>query len=126
MASREGGLLAWQWRGYARNHRDRLNLLLHFVAVPMFIAGALATVVQLAHGLWISAAIAFATMAVAFALQGIGHKREAEAPVPFDGPLDFVSRVFVEQFVTFPRFLLSGDWMRQMARAEDSNRGPHG
>ena len=40
---REGGLLAWQWRGYAAAHRDRVNLLLHLVAVPAFIAGVLAT-----------------------------------------------------------------------------------
>ena len=26
--AREGGLIAWQWRGYERTHRDRLNLLL--------------------------------------------------------------------------------------------------
>ena len=34
---REGGLLAWQWRGYAEAHRDRANLLLHMLGVPVFI-----------------------------------------------------------------------------------------
>ena len=53
---------------------------------------------------------------VAFLLQGAGHKREAEAPVPFDGPLDFVGRVLVEQFITFPRFVLSGLWLRNLTR----------
>jgi hypothetical protein len=112
---RDGGLLAWQWRTYERNHRDRANLLLHIVAVPAFIAGVLAAAVQVLQGQWFGAAIAAAFAIVAFAVQGIGHKREPEAPVPFDGPGDFVARVFAEQFVTFPRFVLSGQWMRNIA-----------
>ncbi|HSX63044.1 MAG TPA: Mpo1-like protein [Tahibacter sp.] len=114
--AREGGLIAWQWRTYADNHRDRVNLLLHIVAVPAFIAGILATVRLLVAGLYVGAGIAFVFAVFAFAVQGIGHKREAVAPIPFDGPLDFVGRVFVEQFVTFPRFVLSGQWARNFAR----------
>ena len=49
-------------------------------------------------------------------MQGIGHKREAEPPVPFDGPGDFLARVFVEQFFTFPRFVLTGGWLRNLTR----------
>jgi len=113
--AREPNLIAWQWQGYSRNHRDRANLLLHMAAVPAFIAGILATVVQIAHLQWFGALIAFAFAVAAFAVQGIGHKREAEAPIPFDGPGDFLGRVFVEQFVTFPRFVLSGQWMRNMS-----------
>ena len=33
------GLLAWQWSDYAAKHRDRGNLLLHLVVVPMFQLG---------------------------------------------------------------------------------------
>jgi len=29
-------LLEWQWRDYALKHRNRTNLLLHIVAVPLF------------------------------------------------------------------------------------------
>jgi len=123
--SREGGLIQWQWRTYGRNHRDRANLLLHLIAVPMFIAGGLATVRNVAFGAWWAAAISFGVMLVAFVLQAIGHKRETESPVPFDGPFDFLSRIFAEQFITFPRFILSGGWLRQLVRVEN-NRGPHG
>jgi uncharacterized membrane protein YGL010W len=112
--AREGGIMAWQWQGYDRNHRDRGNLLLHFVAVPAFIAGTLASITLLYHRQWFAAGIALALMVAAFAVQGLGHKREAEAPVPFNGPGDFLARVFVEQFITFPRFVLSGGWMRQL------------
>ena len=113
--AREGGIMAWQWRDYDRNHRDRGNLLLHFVAVPAFIAGALASVTLVLHRQWFAAAISLSLMVVAFAVQGLGHKREAQAPVPFDGPGDFLARVFIEQFITFPRFVLSGGWMRQLS-----------
>jgi hypothetical protein len=33
---------------------------------------------------------------------------------PFDGAGDVVSRLLVEQWVTFPRFVLSGGWGRNL------------
>jgi uncharacterized membrane protein YGL010W len=112
--AREGGVMAWQWSGYGRNHRDRANLLLHFVAVPAFIAGTLGLATALVRGWLLGAVASLVVMVVAFAVQGLGHKREPEPPIPFDGPGDFLARVFVEQFITFPRFVLSGGWMRQL------------
>jgi len=50
-------------------------------------------------------------------LEGRGHARESERPTPFDGPLDFASRFFVEQWITFPRFVLSGGWRRNLRAA---------
>jgi len=114
-AEREGGLLAWQWRGYSRNHRDRVNLLIHMLAVPAFIAGTLAAATQAWHANWYGASVALAVALAAFALQGIGHKRERVAPEPFAGPADFITRVFAEQYVTFPRFVLMGQWARNLA-----------
>lgn len=113
--AREGGLIAWQWQGYGRNHRDRLNLLLHLFAVPAFIAGILACVRLAVSGLGLAAAFALLFAILAFGVQGLGHKREAVAPDPFLGPADFFGRVFVEQFITFPRFVLSGQWARNFA-----------
>ena len=34
-------LLEWQWSDYAAKHQNRLNLLLHIVTVPLFLAGTL-------------------------------------------------------------------------------------
>jgi hypothetical protein len=48
----------------------------------------------------------------ALAAQGRGHRTEANAPVPFRSPFDFVARFFVEQWVTFPRFVLGGGFAR--------------
>ena len=105
-------LLAWQWADYASRHRDRTNLAIHIVAVPLFLIG----VAALSTGGIVRSvpiAIAGATgMLASLILQGRGHKGEVDAPVPFDGPLDFVTRFLAEQFVTFPRFVLSGTWWR--------------
>lgn len=112
---REGGLLAWQWRGYSRYHHDRVNLLIHMVAVPAFIAGTLATITQVANARWPGALLAIVVAAVAFAVQGLGHRRERVPPEPFTDAGDFVARVFAEQFITFPRFVLVGHWARNFA-----------
>ena len=113
---REGGLLAWQFRDYAERHQDRLNLWLHLYAVPAFIAGVLAAVFNLFALSVVGVVVCVVFAALAFLVQGLGHKRESTRPVPFDGPADFLRRVFAEQFVTFPRFVLSGGWMRNVTR----------
>jgi len=117
--AREGGLMAWQWRSYDRNHRDRGNLLLHFIAVPAFIGATFALVSCLLHRYWFAAGLSVSVMVIAFVVQAFGHKRESEAPIPFDGVGDFLGRVFVEQFITFPRFILSGGWLRQLQQRSD-------
>ncbi|MGH8050220.1 MAG: Mpo1-like protein [Arenimonas sp.] len=116
--AREGGTIQWQWQGYDRNHRDVTNLLLHIVLVPLFICSALCTVWLLAHGAWLAAGVSLFTMIFAFIGQGLGHKRETEAPIPFDGAGDFFARIFTEQFITFPRFVLSGGWLRQLQQKD--------
>jgi hypothetical protein len=105
-------LLAWQWADYASRHRNRTNLAIHIVAVPLFLFGVSALV---AGGVTRSAPVVVAgtvAMLVSLILQGRGHKSEVDAPVPFDGPVDFLTRFLAEQFVTFPRFVLSGMWWR--------------
>ena len=56
---------------------------------------------------------------VAVALQGRGHRLEPVPPEPFSGPLNFVSRLFFEQWVTFPRFVLSGGWLAALRKARE-------
>lgn len=99
-------LLRWQYSAYAANHQDRLNLLIHLFSVPLFWFGALLFISPLwGQGLWWSGS-GFLLSLAAFAAQGIGHRREAAAPVSFDGGLDFISRILAEQFVSFPRYAL--------------------
>jgi hypothetical protein len=110
--SREGGLLAWQWSRYPSTHRDRANLLVHALTAPLFLAGCCALVVALFRGsAWLAAA-GVAALVLPVALQGRGHRREATAPAPFRGWRDLVARLFVEQWVTFPRYVLTGGFAR--------------
>jgi phage terminase small subunit len=105
-------LLAWQWSDYTAKHRDRGNLLLHAVAVPLFWLSTLLLVASLVTRESVAVVFAAAGLGVSILLQGRGHRREREAPTPFEGAGDFVSRLVVEQWVSFPRFVLSGGWLR--------------
>jgi len=113
------GLLAWQWEGYARYHQSRANLLLHIVLVPLFLAGNIALIVGVMRLSWIEALSGIGLMAFSMALQGRGHRIEAVPPVPFSGPANALSRIFLEQWITFPRFLLTGAWWRALRQGPE-------
>src|SRR4051812_22488494 len=109
---RLGGLLTWQWSLYPQGHRHRSNLILHALTVPFFWAGTLGLLASapLRSG-WLALA-GVAALGLALFLQGRGHKKEHMGPVPFRGPLDVLARLFVEQWITFPRYVLSGEFAR--------------
>jgi hypothetical protein len=110
-ATREQGLLAWQWGLYAEGHRDRRNLVVHILTVPVFQLGSLTLLLAPVMSGWLAVA-GLGAMVGAMALQGRTHRLEAVPPVPFSGPLDVLARIVVEQWVTFPRFVLSGGFAR--------------
>ena len=115
------GLLAWQWSDYAARHRSRFNLAIHIVAVPVFMLGCVAVVsgvLRLSAGTIVSGLVA---MIVPVALQGVGHRFEADQPAPFAGFVDFAKRFFVEQWVTFPRFVLSGRYFSNLVGTSPRN-----
>ena len=107
-------LLRVQWEGYARYHQSRSNLLLHIVFVPLFLAGNVALLVTLIERRWLRALGAVAVTGVAIAIQGRGHRKEPVSPEAFTSPLNALSRIFLEQWVTFPRFVLAGAWMQAL------------
>ena len=109
-------LLAWQWSDYAAKHQHRVNLLVHVPAVVLFWIGTVVLVCSAISRSLIELAIALACLVISVAVQGRGHRLEPEEPVPFNGAGDFVSRLFVEQWITFPRFVLSGGWYRALRR----------
>ncbi|MCC6333450.1 MAG: terminase [Myxococcales bacterium] len=109
-----GELIHWQWQGYPEFHRNRLNLWIHLFAVPAFIASSASLVLAVVMLQWSSAVAALVSLALAFGLQGFGHQREETPAIPFTGPGDAVTRIFVEQFVSFPRFVLSGGWLKAL------------
>jgi hypothetical protein len=116
---REGGLVRWQWSLYPDGHHDRRNLLLHAITEPLFVLGTCALVASPLAGVPAAAGGA-AAMIVALVAQGRGHKLEQTRPVPFRGPGDFLARFFAEQWITFPRYVLSGRFAEAWRRREPS------
>jgi hypothetical protein len=97
---------------YARFHNNKTNLLLHIVMVPLFVVGVVYAPLAAMQGRWLAASLALLLPLFSIAVQGAGHKQEPNPPLPFDGPGDFVTRIFSEQFYKFPQFVLTGEWLR--------------
>lgn len=108
---RGGSLLGWQWSLYPAGHRDRRNLLIHALTVPLFQLGTVALIAAPFAGAWLAGA-GLAAMVGAMAVQGRTHRLERTPPVPFRGPGDVVARILAEQWLTFPRFVASGGFAR--------------
>ena len=104
--------LRWPWSGFSRVDRSRVNLLIHIVVVPVFLAGNVGLVVALVSGSLPLGAVSLVAMVLSMALQGRGHKQEQVPPEPFTGPANAVSRLFLDQWLTFPRSVISGRWLR--------------
>jgi hypothetical protein len=111
-------LLRWQWNGYSRSHAARANLLMHIVAVPLFLAGNVGLVLALANASSPALLASLAAVVVSLVLQGRGHRVERVPPEPFTGPANAVYRLVAEQWITFPRFVLSGGWLRALLRGD--------
>ena len=113
-------LLRSQWDGYPKYHRSRPNLLIHIVAVPLFLIGTMVLVGAVATLSLLFLGVAIGCILVAVALQGRGHHLETVPPEPFSSPLNFVARLFLEQWVTFPRFVFSGGWLAALRKEPES------
>jgi hypothetical protein len=104
-----GELVAWAWRETPPVHRSTGNLLIHIVAVPLFVLGHVLLLATFAAGPR-SLAAGGACIVVSIVLQRLGHGMERQPVHSFGGPRDFLRRLYVEQFYNFWRFLLSGGW----------------
>jgi len=110
-------LLRWQWDLYTPGHRHRVNLLIHIVAVPVFQVSTLLAIFGILAFSFEALLVGLAGMGLSAAAQGRGHKLESVPPVPFEGPRNFLSRFFAEQWITFPRFVLTGGWLGNLRKA---------
>ena len=106
-------LLRWQWEGYPRYHTSRPNLLLHLCTMPLFWAGTVLLLVGLLTLSWATLVLGMVCLLVPVIAQGVGHQRLGSTPpAPFSSPWNFVARFVLEQWVNFPRYVLSGYWSR--------------
>ena len=110
-------VLQWQWSGYSAAHQNRINLLLHLIAVPLFMSATLLAIYALVGFSFSALAGAALGFLVSLIIQGRGHKLEATQPEPFKGGSDFIVRLFAEQWITFPRFVLTGGWFNNLSKA---------
>jgi hypothetical protein len=113
---RSPSLLAWQWSGYPSFHADRTNLIIHVLTQPLFVLGFFSVLTSPVAGSIVGIVVRVITgivlMAGAMIAQGRGHAREASPPIPFASRGDAVKRIFGEQLINFPRFVLSGGLAR--------------
>ena len=104
---------------YSQRHRNQLNLLVHIAVVPLFVIGLVGGVVALAIGQFAFFGVGVSLVVYSLLMQRWGHAQEVISPEPFQGLIDFLGRILTEQFVTFPRFVLTGRWR---ANFQASNR----
>ncbi|MBQ4809745.1 DUF962 domain-containing protein [Pseudoalteromonas luteoviolacea] len=106
--------LEWQWNGYAKFHRSRANLVLHIIAVPFFILGAILSLLSIFNFSFPLLAVSVLLMVGAIVVQGVGHSKETLPPEPFTGPTNAILRIVLEQLYTFPKFVVSGNWLKAL------------
>jgi hypothetical protein len=102
-------LLSWAWSETPPVHKNTTNLLIHVVAVPLFVLGHVLLVGGLIVNPWLLAG-AVLSIVVSLAAQKYGHSLEHNQVHAFIGAGDFIRRLYAEQFCNFWRFLLSGQW----------------
>ncbi|HEX4891898.1 MAG TPA: hypothetical protein VFV47_01320 [Hyphomicrobiaceae bacterium] len=115
-------VLNQQWDGYEDRHRNKVNLMIHIVTVPLVwfaalqVFGGLVLMLVGVGGLkmWIYAAI---LITIALVAQRQGNAMEQAPSTAPGNPKDFAIHAAAEQFVTFPRFVLTGGWLRNLQSA---------
>jgi hypothetical protein len=110
-------LMRWQWDGYPSYHAARANLFIHIVAVPMFLLANISLLVALFELSLLRGVVSLIAMALAFGLQARGHAMEKTPAVPFSSPANAVARIFLEQWISFPRFVFSGGWFGALQKS---------
>lgn len=111
-------LMQWQWEGYHLYHASRFNLMAHIIFVPLFVWANVGMIASLLNRNGMGALAGLVLMALSFAVQAVGHKNETVASVPFGSVGNAFKRVFIEQWVTFPKFVVSGGWWKALNNAK--------
>ena len=93
MGKRHPNLLAWQWRHYASQHRHPTNLLLHLIAVPLFLLSLILLLIGLWHLRFVPLALGSIGLIASLALQAHGHRLEQQPAEPFASKSDALKRL---------------------------------
>jgi len=76
-------------------HKNDLNLLIHIIAVPLFVFGHVLLVAGIFINPWLLVG-AFVIIVVSLVAQKIGHSLEQTQLAIFAGPRDLLRRVYAE------------------------------
>ncbi|MBR7799045.1 terminase [Undibacterium fentianense] len=115
-------LIEWQWKGYQQFHQSRKNLLIHIFAVPAFLLANIGLLVSFIRGFYLIAPLMLVVMLFSIAVQGKGHAQEPVASIPFNSAGNAIARLLIEQWINFPRFVLSGAWWRAWQTSAQGNQ----
>ncbi len=111
-----------QWNIYSKGHQNKVNLVVHLFAVPLFIAAMFGIAIAVFQFSLLLGAISLAAAILSLVLQKKGHALEENQPPTFAGIWYFLCRLLVEQFITFPRFLFTGEWSKNLSRKRKNSR----
>ena len=95
---------------YENFHQNKKNLLIHILTVPVFILGNLSMAIALFQGELLLAVLSFGVAMAGLGIQAKSHRLEPNKVAPFLGALDFFKRIYTEQFITFPTYLISPEF----------------
>ena len=87
---------------YSHVHAHRTNLLIHLVAVPLFILAHIGLVAAIAYRKPLSALTCVGVASASLGLQRKGHALEVQAPEPFCSVWNFATSLYTELFFSFP------------------------
>lgn len=119
-----GQFLQWQWSGYGSSHQNKTNLLVHMIAVPLFMVASASALCALVTRSLYTLFVSVLCFNASLIMQRHGHKLEPVQPEPFKNGFDFVCRIFAEQWITFPRFVLTGGWFKNISKADRETGQP--
>lgn len=122
MKRRFSDFLQWHWSIYSKAHQSKTNLVIHVFAVPLFVAAMFGIAIAVFQFSLLLGAISLAAAILSLVLQKKGHALEQNQPPTFAGIWDFLCRLLVEQFITFPRFLFTGEWSKNLSYKRKNSR----
>ena len=109
-------LIQWQWKDYHTFHQSKTNLIIHIVTMPIFVLALLCVIYFAVQLQWMASAISFIVMLIAFGAQGYGHSLEANPSIPFANAKQAVQRIFLEQVINFPRYVINGGFIKALKK----------
>jgi len=105
------------WRETPQIHRNRLNLLIHLICVPLFICAHVLVVLSVITGSLSGLFMGLVSIASSVVSQQFGHSLEQESTPPASNTYDIFVGFYAEQLLNFWRFLFSGQLFKNLLRS---------